>query len=274
MVGAQRHPHAQRPQPSGSGRYTRRSSRMFSSLVSCRTNCANSRLGRVVDHRDQVQLLSPPFRPIVLAGVPLHQLSIAAPPRPPYVRLLHLLFLGRYSFPRIIHCRTVSLLASMPCFFPGYSAPSVGLNPRYTSADRIFTASHPCSLRSSGSTAFRATRGSGPYRPRFFRQTAAASPAECSTPVPRCVISLFLAFFNVTSRSLSACVISSCPSCIPQAWGCQEDISIFLLGSKGTLSFCRVRALRHAERADSGSAYCFAGGGFSPVRPSCADAGS
>jgi hypothetical protein len=27
------------------------------------------------------------------------------------------------------------------------------------------------------------------------------------------VISLFLAFFNVTSRSRSACVISSCPSC-------------------------------------------------------------
>src|ERR1019366_8864230 len=29
----------------------------------------------------------------------------------------------------------------------------------------------------------------------------------------------FLAFFNVTKRSLSACVISSSPSCIPKAWG-------------------------------------------------------
>ena len=29
---------------------------------------------------------------------------------------------ARHSLPRIIHCRTVSLLASMPCFLPKYSA--------------------------------------------------------------------------------------------------------------------------------------------------------
>jgi len=54
----------------------------------------------------------------------------------------------------------------------------------------------------------------------------------------RPVISFFLAFFNATSRSLSACVMSSCPSCIPKAWGCQDDISTLL---KATLSFCRHR---------------------------------
>src|SRR5438034_8082240 len=43
-----------------------------------------------------------------------------------------------------------------------------------------------------------------------------------------CVISFFLVFFNATSRSLSAWVISSCPSCIPKAWGCQDDISTLL----------------------------------------------
>jgi hypothetical protein len=44
------------------------------------------------------------------------------------------------------------------------------------------------------------------------------------------LISFFWAFRSVTSRSLSACVISSCPSCIPPAWGCQEDISTLLKG--------------------------------------------
>src|SRR5437879_4168504 len=42
------------------------------------------------------------------------------------------------------------------------------------------------------------------------------------------VISFFLVFFNATSRSLSTWVISSCPSCIPKAWGCQDDISTLL----------------------------------------------
>src|SRR5437667_12873705 len=49
-----------------------------------------------------------------------------------------------------------------------------------------------------------------------------------SSPASACVISFFLAFFNVTSRSRSAWVISSCPSCIPKAWGCQDDISTLL----------------------------------------------
>jgi hypothetical protein len=39
-------------------------------------------------------------------------------------------------------------------------------------------------------------------------------------------VSFFFAFFSGTSRSLSAWVMSSCPSCIPTAWGCQGDISI------------------------------------------------
>src|ERR1700733_13762517 len=50
-----------------------------------------------------------------------------------------------------------------------------------------------------------------------------------------CVIKRFFVLRNVTSRSLSACVISSCPSCIPQAWGCQGDISTLLKGDIITL---------------------------------------
>ena len=83
--------------------------------------------------------------------------------------------------------------------------------------------------------------------PRFFN--AFSSRFTCRTLNPnssaasRCVISFFLAFFNATSRSLSACVISSCPSCIPKAWGCQGDISTLLKGDIITLpeqvgSFC------------------------------------
>jgi len=45
-------------------------------------------------------------QPVVLTGVPLHQLPASAPPRPPHVYLLYLLLLGGHSLPRIIHCRT------------------------------------------------------------------------------------------------------------------------------------------------------------------------
>src|ERR1039457_911200 len=57
-----------------------------------------------------------------------------------------------------------------------------------------------------------------------------SSSAAC-----RRVIRPFFVFRNVTSRSLSACVISSCPSCIPQAWGCQGDISTLPKGDIITL---------------------------------------
>jgi hypothetical protein len=49
-----------------------------------------------------------------------------------------------------------------------------------------------------------------------------------SSAAALCVINFFLVFFSVTSRSLSAWVISSCPSCIPKAWGRQDDISTLL----------------------------------------------
>src|ERR1035437_8251535 len=66
-----------------------------------------------------------------------------------------------------------------------------------------------------------------------------------SSAAAHCVISFFLAFFNVTKRSLSACVISSCPSSIPKAWGCQEDISTLLKGDIITLP--RQRGRREAS---------------------------
>src|SRR5205807_7121346 len=68
--------------------------------------------------------------------------------------------------------------------------------------------------------------------PRSF--TASSSRCTCRMLNPNSlaaspwVISFFLVFFNATSRSLSTWVISSCPSCIPKAWGCQDDISTLL----------------------------------------------
>src|SRR5439155_21321664 len=44
----------------------------------------------VIDHRHQVQPRPPPFQPVVLRGVPLHQLPATAPSRSPHVHLLHL----------------------------------------------------------------------------------------------------------------------------------------------------------------------------------------
>src|SRR5207247_851441 len=79
-----------------------------------------------------------------------------------------------------------------------------------------------------------------PNRLRRGRQTCTSSTfsffARCtcrmlnlsSLAASPCVISFFLVFFNATSRSLSTWVISSCPSCIPKAWGCQDDISTLL----------------------------------------------
>src|SRR2546429_8795094 len=70
------------------------------------------------------------------------------------------------------------------------------------------------------------------------------------------VISFFLVFFNATSRSLSTWVISSCPSCIPKAWGCQDDISTLLKDDiliLLPLSFA-TPVLRHLSFAKNASA--------------------
>jgi hypothetical protein len=56
-----------------------------------------------------------------------------------------------------------------------------------------------------------------------------------SSAAALCVINFFFAFFNVTSRSLSAWVISSCPSRILKVWVCQGDISTLLKGDITTL---------------------------------------
>src|SRR5437867_1676461 len=53
------------------------------------------------------------------------------------------------------------------------------------------------------------------------------SPERLDRPLPDPEVQLM--HFR-GSRSLLACVISSCPSCIPIAWRCQEDISTSLKG--------------------------------------------
>src|ERR1700733_11363400 len=63
---------------------------MFSSLESCRTNRANSRL--VASSIMAIRYsFSPPFQPVVLALLPLPQFPNPAPPRSPEVYRLHLL---------------------------------------------------------------------------------------------------------------------------------------------------------------------------------------
>ena len=46
---------------------------------------------RIVNHGNQVQLLSPAFQPVVLLGVPLHQLPALRPPQSPRVYPLYAL---------------------------------------------------------------------------------------------------------------------------------------------------------------------------------------
>jgi hypothetical protein len=45
----------------------------------------------IVDHRDQIEFRAPAFQPVVLAGVPLHQLASTAAPRPPHMHVFDLL---------------------------------------------------------------------------------------------------------------------------------------------------------------------------------------
>src|SRR4051794_39298313 len=53
---------------------------------------------------------------------------------------LTLAFFPRHNLARFIHCRTVSLLASIPCSWLRYSEAKVGPKPLYTGTDKIFTA--------------------------------------------------------------------------------------------------------------------------------------
>ena len=131
---------------------------------------------------------------------------------------LTLAFFPRHNLARFIHCRTVSLLASIPCSLLRYSEAKVGPNPLYTGAAKIFTAS--CSIFSSifRFDGFPRSLWTTALSPCFF--SACINRFTCRTLSPsssaasRCVISFFFAFLSVTSRSRSAWVISRCPSCI------------------------------------------------------------
>src|SRR5664279_1773395 len=64
---------------------------LFGRIVSHETR--EQPAGGIVDHYDQVECLSAPFQPVMLTGVPLHQFSKAAPPRPPDMHFLYFLCL-------------------------------------------------------------------------------------------------------------------------------------------------------------------------------------
>src|SRR5579864_6712040 len=212
---------------------------MFSAVESCRANRANSRL--VASSIIAIRYNFSPRPSSQSCSLVSHCTS--SPNR--LRRGRHtctcrtLSFLARHSLPAIIHFRTVSLLASILCFLRKYSAARVGPNPRYTSMPKIFTAlfSTDSSIRRfdglprSPCTTALSPRFFSPYSSRFTCRTLNSnSSAACVW-----VINRFFAFRNVTNRSLSLCVISSCPSCIPQAWGRQEDISTLLKGDIITL---------------------------------------
>src|SRR6516165_2708669 len=202
---------------------------MFSSVESCRTNRANNRL--VASSIIAIRYNFSPRPSSQSCSLVSHCTN--SPNRLRRRRQICtcpiLSFFPFHSLARIIHCRTVSLLTSMPCLLAKYSQAKVGPNPSYTGADKIFTAS-----RSTFSSIFRldgrprsrwttawSPRCCKPYSSRCTCRTLSSSSSAASC----CVISLFFAFFSATSRSLSAWVMSSCPSCIPTAWGCQDDIS-------------------------------------------------
>ena len=120
---------------------------MFSSVESCRTKRANNRL--VASSIIAIRYSFSPRPSSQSCSLVSHCTN--SPNRLRRGRqtwtCLTFSFFARHSLPPIIHFRTVSLLASIPCFFPRYSAANVGPNPSYTGADKIFTAS--CSIFSS-----------------------------------------------------------------------------------------------------------------------------
>ena len=176
----------------------------------------------------------------MFARIPLNQFPEATPPRPPDVYRLHLLFFGSPQL-RADHPLPHRLLAHLDVVLVGQifrrqSRPESLIQIRRQDLNGFVL--RP-SLRSAGWMASRAARESRPCR----RASSARKTSRftCLTLSPSssaacfCVISRFFALRNVTSRSLSACVINSCPSRIPQAWGCQGDISTLLKGDFITL---------------------------------------
>src|SRR5450759_4585470 len=91
---------------------------MFSSLVSWRTNRANSRLVASSIMAIRYSFSPRPSSQSCSLVSPLHQFSIAAPPRPPNVHLLQLLCLGPPQLP-LDHPLPHRLFARLdPVFLP------------------------------------------------------------------------------------------------------------------------------------------------------------
>jgi len=229
---------------------------MFSSVESCRTKRANRRL--VASSIMAIKYSFSPRPSSQSCSLVSHCTSSPNRLRRGRQVWTSLTFarFPRHSLPRIIHFRTVSRLASIPCFFLKYSAASVGPNPWYTGADRICTASRSIfsaifrfeGLPRSMWTIARSPCFFSAYTSRFTCRTLTPSSSAAS----RCVISFFLTFLSATSRSRSACVITSCPSCISKAWRCQGDISTLLKGDIITLlpHICRRRGSKRHSLPD------------------------
>ncbi len=86
------------------------------------------------------------------------------------------------------------------------------------------------SPRSPCTTALSPRRFSARSRRLTCRSVIPSSSAACF-----CVISFFFAFFKATSRSRSACVISSCPSATSPAW--RSSIGHFYFAQIGHYHF-------------------------------------
>src|SRR6266542_5652 len=167
-------------------------------------------------------------------------------------------FRARHSLAPIIHCRTVSRLASMSCFLARYSAASVGPNPRYTGCARILTAScsvSPLILRLEGSPRSPCATILSPRRfSSRSRRLTCLSVIPSSSAASFCVISFFFAFFRATRRSRSACVISSCPSATSPA--CMASIGHFYFAQIGHYHFAATKTAAHLSPQNENVLFC------------------
>ena len=216
---------------------------MFSSVESCRTNRANNWL--VASSIIAIRYSFSPRPSSQSCSLVSHCTNSPNRLRRGRHTRIVLIFsrFARHSFARIIHCRTVSLLTSMLCFFARYSLAKVGPNPSYTGVDKMRTASFSILSailrfdglpRSPWITAL-SPRFFSAYSSRFTWRTLRSSSSAAS----RCVMSLFFAFLSVTSRSRSACVMSSCPSCTLPGW--KVSRGHFYCAQRGHYHFAATR---------------------------------
>ena len=201
--------------------------------------------GRIVDHVDQQDLFPASFQPVVIAGVPLHQLAKTAAPRTPFMDLLDPL-LPRSPQLGLDHPLPHRLPAHLNFVFLGQVLR--GQRRPESPIHRPARESLPPPVRVSAADLAVGRKSSQARAPRPCRRAASAARSRrltCRSVIPSssaacfCVISFFFAFFRATRRSRSACVISSCPSATSPAW--RSSIGHFYFAQIGHYHFAATK---------------------------------